>query len=106
MSQITIDLDAETAARLAEFAASQGKSIRDAVKDAVNLLLEIDVSGEFGKYKSVGEPNQDSLEAIAEALNPSAITESYNYNEFKEWRKQLKQKIQTENEDGKLNARN
>ena len=70
MSQITIDLDAETTTRLTEFAATQGKSIRDAVTDAVDLLLEIDDSGEFGKYKSVGEPNQDSLEAIAEALNP------------------------------------
>ncbi|MCX8505100.1 MAG: hypothetical protein ORN98_00600 [Alphaproteobacteria bacterium] len=39
MSQITIELDAETATRLTAFAASQGKSIRDAVKDAVNFMI-------------------------------------------------------------------
>ncbi|MDI9349034.1 MAG: hypothetical protein QM537_03410 [Candidatus Symbiobacter sp.] len=88
MSMIVVELDSVTASRLAEFAALHGNSVQDAIGKAVNFFLDNELSDE-GKFHSVGEPNQASLEAIAEANDPNHIQESYSVDEYLERMKQV-----------------
>ena len=93
MSEILITIGSEAEERLNALAARQGNSIAETIQNAVTMFLE---SAE-GEYRPVGEPNQDSLEALAEAKFLSNQTDGYSYDEYMVWMKQVQTEIETEN---------
>ncbi|MCX8505062.1 MAG: type II toxin-antitoxin system antitoxin, RelB/DinJ family [Alphaproteobacteria bacterium] len=68
MVKLSVDLGVETESRLAAFAAAQGINVSDAVADAVrDAVSQLLAESEKGTpYRPLGEPNAETLAAIAE----------------------------------------
>ncbi|MDI9349298.1 MAG: hypothetical protein QM537_04785 [Candidatus Symbiobacter sp.] len=73
MVTLSLDLGAETEARLAEYAAQCGTDVsaalRDAVHEAVRQLLTANLDDAAETYRPLGDPNEETLAAMAELKN-------------------------------------
>ena len=91
MVKLSVDLGVETESRLAAFAAAQGINVSDAVADAVrDAVSQLLAESEKGTpYRPLGEPNAETLAAIAELNDPNRLPEKLSLDEFKNWMREV-----------------
>ncbi|MDI9349296.1 MAG: hypothetical protein QM537_04775 [Candidatus Symbiobacter sp.] len=95
MIDLSLDLGAETEVRLAEYAAQCGTDVsaalRDAVHEAVRQLLTANLDDAAETYRPLGDPNEETLAAVAELNDPNRVKEKFSLDDFKHWMRDVKE---------------